>query len=65
MENYLTPEQVVERVPGTNAGYWAQLRYTGKGPRFIKPSSKKVVYAESSLIAWLESKEVSKTGQVA
>ena len=62
MEKYITPADVVERVPGTNVGYWAQLRYTGKGPRFIKPSAGKVLYAESALEEWLASKETDKTG---
>jgi hypothetical protein len=62
MEKYLTPADVVDRVPGTTLGYWAQLRYTGKGPRFVKPSAGKVLYTEAALGEWLASKETVKTG---
>ena len=54
MENYLSPEQVVEMVPGMTKGALAQLRFTGKGPRYRKPTPKTVVYVEAEVIEWVE-----------
>lgn len=54
MTKYLSPEQVVELVPGMTKGALAQLRFTGKGPRYRKPTPKTVIYVESEVIAWIE-----------
>jgi predicted DNA-binding transcriptional regulator AlpA len=54
MGKYLSPEQVAELVPGMTKGALAQLRFTGKGPRYRKPTPKKVVYLESEVIDWIE-----------
>lgn len=54
MREYLTPEQVCDLVPGTNKSYWAQLRFLGTGPKYLKPSPKKVVYIKDDVIEWLE-----------
>lgn len=62
MENYLSPEQVAEMVPGMTKGLLAQLRFTGKGPRYRKPTPRKVIYAESEVRAWLEESAQSQTG---
>lgn len=35
----------------------AQLRHRGKGPSFIKFSTKKVLYRKSSVDAWLADRE--------
>ncbi|OZG57395.1 hypothetical protein BTIS_1489 [Bifidobacterium tissieri] len=40
-------------VPGMTRGRAAQLRYTGKGPRFIKPSARMVVYRKEDVDQWL------------
>lgn len=53
-EQYLTPAQVCERVPGMTTGSLAQMRYLGTGPRYFKPSHKRVLYSESDIVAWLE-----------
>lgn len=55
MKEYLTPEQLTELVPGTNKNYWAHLRYVGNGPKYLKPSAKKIIYIKSDVIEWLES----------
>jgi hypothetical protein len=57
MEKYLSAEQVCEVIPGATVGYLAQLRFTGRGPKFLKPSPKVVLYRESDIITWLESSE--------
>jgi hypothetical protein len=54
MNEYLTPDQLCELVPGTNKNYWAQLRFMGTGPRYFKPSPKKVLYVKSLVIEWIE-----------
>ncbi|AXE54077.1 AlpA family transcriptional regulator [Aurantimicrobium sp. MWH-Uga1] len=54
MNEYLTPDQLCELVPGTTKTYWAQLRFYGKGPKYLKPSPRKVLYIKSEIIEWLE-----------
>lgn len=51
---YLSPQQVCEIVPGMTKGALAQLRFTGKGPRYRKPTPKTVLYLESEVIDWIE-----------
>lgn len=55
MPVYLTPDQVIEMVPGISRGQLAQLRFNGKGPAYRKPTPKTVVYVESEIIEWVES----------
>lgn len=64
MENYLTPDQVCTLVPGMTKSNLAQLRFTGKGPVFLKPTPRTVVYRERDVIAWLEGSERTSTAQV-
>lgn len=56
-EKYLTPAQVCEIVPGMTVTHLAQLRFIAKGPTFLKPTPKKVLYRERDVIAWLEASE--------
>lgn len=65
MEKYLTPDQVCDLVPGMTKSNLAQLRFTGKGPKFLKPTPRTVVYRESDVIAWLEGSERTSTAKVA
>jgi hypothetical protein len=55
MPVYLAPYQVVSMLPGVTRGALAQLRFTGKGPNYRKPTPKTVLYVESEVIAWVES----------
>ena len=64
-EVYLTPEQVCELVPGMTKSNLAQLRFTGKGPKYLKPSSRLCVYRERDVIEWLEASERTSTAEVA
>lgn len=57
MEIYLSPDQVCELIPRMSKTNLAQLRFTGRGPKFLKPTPKTVVYRESDVIAWLEASE--------
>jgi hypothetical protein len=59
LEKYLSPDEVVAIVPGLTKSLLSQMRYLGGGPPYIKPSPRKVVYAESSLQAWLADREQS------
>ena len=63
MTDYLTPEQVCELVPGMTKGNLAQLRYTGGGPVFLKPTPRVVVYRRADVIEWLESSERTTTAE--
>lgn len=53
-DRYLAPEQVCEIVPGMTKANLAQLRFTGKGPRYRKPTPKTVIYLESEIRQWVE-----------
>lgn len=57
MNRFLSPEEVCNIIPGMTIPLLAQMRLRGDGPPFIKPSPKKVVYAEVSLHEWLASRE--------
>ena len=63
MEVYLSPEQVCELIPGMTKGGLATLRFTGKGPRYRKPTAKTVIYAESEVRAWIEGSAQIQTGK--
>jgi hypothetical protein len=53
-DKYLSPEQVCQIIPGMTKGSLAQLRFTGKGPRYRKPTPKTIVYLESEVLGWVE-----------
>lgn len=64
-EKYLTPQEAADLVPGMTKTNLAQLRFTGKGPKFLKPTPRTVVYRRSDVIAWLETSERTSTAAVA
>lgn len=64
MDKYLTPDQAAELVPGMTTSGLAQLRYIGEGPKFLKPTPRKVVYRERDVIDWLEASERTSTADV-
>ncbi|MBY6061603.1 hypothetical protein KUV70_09090 [Microbacterium esteraromaticum] len=61
---YLTPEQVCSLIPGMTKSNLGMLRYTGKGPKFLKPTPRTVVYRERDVIEWLEASERTSTAEV-
>jgi hypothetical protein len=65
MTQLLTIDDLVTKIPGTTKGYWAQLRYTGKGPRFFKPTPRIVLYQETDVDEWLEASAQTQTGRPA
>lgn len=59
---YLSPEQVCELVPGMTVGNLKDLRASGKGPAYFKPTGDRghvTLYAEADVIAWVERARVS------
>lgn len=43
----------------------AQLRFTGKGPKFLKPSPRVVLYRKKDLDDWLKNSVHTSTAEVA
>lgn len=60
-EEFILPVVVAE-LTGLTVGGLAQLRYLGRGPRFYKPTPKKVLYKRSEVIAWVEASAQTQTG---
>ena len=48
----LTVTEAAEYIP-MQRGQLAQLRYTGKGPRFFKPTPRTVLYRKKDIDDWL------------
>lgn len=57
---FLRPADVAE-LTGLSVAALAQLRYSGKGPRFYKPTPHSVLYKRAEVIAWLEASAQSGT----
>lgn len=54
---YLSPEQVCELVPGMTVANLKDLRASGKGPRYSKPTGARghiTLYREDDVVAWVE-----------
>lgn len=62
MEQELVKAEVLAQEWGTTTGALAQMRYLGRGPRFIKISNKAVRYRRSDIDAWLDSQTRQQTG---
>jgi predicted DNA-binding transcriptional regulator AlpA len=52
-------------VLGVTLGHLAQLRYTGRGPRFIKLNGRAVRYRRIDVAEWLEQNLHTSTGGAA
>ena len=50
----ITADQVCELIPGLTKSQLAQLRYTGRGPKFFKPMPRLVLYDEADIYEWIE-----------
>ena len=46
-------------------GHMAQLRYTGKGPRFYKPTARTVIYKVGDLDDWINASARTSTAEAA
>jgi hypothetical protein len=62
MDKLLTIDDMLERFGGTTRGSWAQSRYKGTGPRFLKVG-KRVLYRESDVVAFMDAAARTKTGR--
>lgn len=61
--DYLSPDEAAALIPGMTRGNLAQLRYTGTGPKFLKPTPRVIVYRRADVIAWLERNEFTGTAR--
>jgi predicted DNA-binding transcriptional regulator AlpA len=48
---------------GTTTGSLAQLAYQGNGPKYYKPSPRRVYYRKSDLDAWINSNAYVSTAE--
>ena len=55
MNEYDSPEGICEIAPGITPWLLAQLRFSGKGPRYYKPTPKTVLYSRKEFLEWIES----------
>lgn len=63
---YLSPEQVCDLVPGLTVVNLKDLRASGKGPAYRKPTGSRghvTVYRRSDVIAWVESSIITTRDQ--
>lgn len=59
---YLSPAQVCDLVPGLTVANLKDLRASGKGPAYRKPTGDRghvTVYRRSDVVAWVEASRVS------
>jgi hypothetical protein len=63
MNVYLSPDQVVQLLPGISRGRLAQLRFHGSGPAYRQPTPKTILYVEEEVIEWVEASKRRSTGE--
>ncbi len=61
----LAPDEVCELIPGMTKAKLAQMRFSGSGPSYFKPTAKTVVYDRDVVLEWLRSTERIGTSQFA
>lgn len=57
----MRPDEAAVYIP-MDKGQLAQLRYTGNGPKFLKPSTRTVLYRKGDIDDWLNASEQTTTG---
>lgn len=57
----MRPDEAAVYIP-MDKGQLAQLRYTGNGPTFLKPSARTVLYRKGDIDDWLDASEQTTTG---
>ena len=50
---WLSPQQVIDHVPGLTLDRLRSMRTRGVGPRFYKPTHKTVIYSAADIDAWV------------
>ncbi|GGH33941.1 helix-turn-helix transcriptional regulator [Microbacterium album] len=58
-QQWLSPEQVCERVPGMTIDRLKDMRKRGVGPKYYKPTLKTVTYSSRDIDTWVESTVVT------
>jgi predicted DNA-binding transcriptional regulator AlpA len=61
-DKVLKAESVAEWL-GTTPGALAQMRYMGKGPKFIKLGGRSIRYRAAEVSAWLDAQTRQQTGE--
>lgn len=64
MEEEFIHAGAVGEMVGLSVGALAQMRYRGIGPKFYKPTPRKVLYKRSEVIAWVEASARDRSGSV-
>lgn len=59
-DDWLTPDQVATWL-GMSVDSLSQLRYRGRGPRFSKPTARRVLYRRDDVTDWLNSRVRART----
>lgn len=55
-DDYITPAQLCELVPGMTESRLSQMRFKGtSGLKYYKPTPKTVLYRRSEVLSWVES----------
>lgn len=62
MQSLMTVAEFCE-LTGLTPGQAAQLRYTGRGPRFIKPTGRQVRYRLEDVETWLAERTFQRTDE--
>jgi hypothetical protein len=57
----LTPREAAQYARLT-VGQLAQLRYLGRGPVYLNPTPRRILYRQSDIDAWLYASERRSTG---
>lgn len=63
---FLSPEQVCDLVPGMTVANLKELRTSGRGPRYYKPTGDRgrvTLYRRSDVVAWIEKSVVATRDQ--
>jgi predicted DNA-binding transcriptional regulator AlpA len=63
-DRLLSIEEVMERF-GVTRNALAQMRYEGRGPKFVKLSVRNIKYRESDVEAWIADRVYSTTAEAA
>lgn len=51
---FIDADAVCELIPKMTKQQLAQLRYTGRGPKFYKPTPRTVLYKTEEVLQWIE-----------
>jgi predicted DNA-binding transcriptional regulator AlpA len=63
-EPFISPPEAAS-IAGITTGHLAQMRFTGRGPKYYKPSPKRVLYKASEVRSWIEASARTSTADPA